>query len=243
MRFLEKTSGVSADFNDSRNANCVPASDWSAGILSNRRQPWREGRSVMWSFLRRKSSVKRLDTKPQRGNGEPLKWFVVGVNQAESNGSRIENFLTPLGPSDWAHGLLPPEAIAGRLAQTDGETPSLEGPGRVDPAGFARNRTFHQFLHYVIGKHGPSIPDLARDAARQGDGSMGIIDLRTPEGIHGNVPWEDVIGLFGVQSGKLGEYHPNEEYCAFTGNGLMQLEPALAALYRMELLSLCEKRT
>jgi hypothetical protein len=75
-------------------------------------------------------------------------------------------------------------------------------------------------------------------ARQQGRGSVAIIDLRTPEGVAGNVPPEDIVGAFAVASGRLGEYHTNPNYRAFTEHGLTRLPPNLHALHIRELMRL-----
>lgn len=103
-------------------------------------------------------------------------------------------------------GGIPAEAIAGVI---DGGV----SPGEpISPSKFRSNPAFVAFMQRIIGTLGRNDPDLIAEARRQGDGSIGIIDLRTPEGVMGHVPLEDIVGIFAVQNGELGEYHANDRH-------------------------------
>ena len=122
-------------------------------------------------------------------------------------------------------GGLPTEAIYGFM---QGEGFSAE---QLRP-----NPPFNKFLHDVIRHHVPNDPAAQAAALRQGTGSLSIIDLRTPEGPHGNVPYEDIIGIFEVRDGVIGpqSYQPNDEYLAFSARGgFISLPPDLQMAFLM----------
>ncbi len=132
--------------------------------------------------------------------------------------------LAILSPGDVTKlGGLPAEAIVGSF-----------GPD----GGFRPNPAFLEFLQKLINTQGRFDPDLIAAAEEQGAGSVAVIDFRTPEGIMGTVPPEDIIGAFAVEDGKLGEYFPSPLYRTHTENGTTQLPPPLAALHRRELMKL-----
>jgi hypothetical protein len=92
-------------------------------------------------------------------------------------------------------------------------------------------------MHDVIRTRGPEDPGLHAAAARQGDGWIYIIDLRTPGGPRGKVPPEDIIGGFKVAEGELlsSTYWANHKHIVLTTNGLVQLPPPLRAAFVAEL--------
>lgn len=130
-----------------------------------------------------------------------------------------------------ALGGLPSEAMIG-LVGKGSKRPKLSAKT------FRPNPTFSAFMHHVIDTFGRHDPELKEAARQQVRGSVCVIDLRTPEGVMGHVPPEDIIGMFEVASGKLGTYHPNDKHVLFSENGEVQLPPALQALHIRELLRL-----
>ena len=96
------------------------------------------------------------------------------------------------------------------------------------PDNFARNRAFVEFLHGVIQKHGPAIPNLIAAAGKQANGWVHIIDGRTPTP-QGSVPAEDVMGAFQVKDGEIvaGSYRANPNHRILSHRGFFQLEPIL----------------
>jgi hypothetical protein len=151
----------------------------------------------MWPFRRK---------EPTRGSPEV----------AAGNIQRVLSILTPEEAKSL--GGLPAEAIVGIL---QGEELTVEA--------LRPNPRFVEFMHRVIRIAAPEDPELQTAAAEQGDGWVYIIDLRTPEGAQGRVPPDDIIGAFEVRSGQIvaGSYWPNENYRAFTRNGVVQLPPSL----------------
>lgn len=68
------------------------------------------------------------------------------------------------------------------------------------------------------------------------DGSY-IIDLRTPEGPHGRVPAEDIIGGFEVNHGHIlpESYWANQDHRLVTSNGIMVLPKSLRTAWVKQL--------
>jgi hypothetical protein len=114
-------------------------------------------------------------------------------------------------------GGLPPAAICGVLG------------GDHAPSSFRTNPKFVEFLHGVIQKVGPEDHELRAAAALQKDGWVYVIDLRTPDGPHGRVLPEDIIGAFEVRHGEIvqGTYWANQKHLVFSQRGLLQLPPTL----------------
>jgi hypothetical protein len=95
----------------------------------------------------------------------------------------------------------------------------------TDPRHFVENKEFVQYMHTIIAEKGFNLPSL-KDAAKQRiNGYLYIIDLRTPEGIMGNVPPEDIIGAFKVENQQLvnNSYWRNGSHKILTENGLVKL--------------------
>jgi len=115
--------------------------------------------------------------------------------------------------------------------------------GEVLGAGqFQPNPPFLNFLHDVIRHHVPNDPAMQSGARQQRNGSLSIVDLRTPEGPQGRVPPEDVIGIFEIKDGAIrpGYYFPNDKYVVFApGKGPTRLPPNLLAAFVSELKKLC----
>jgi hypothetical protein len=162
-------------------------------------------------------------------------WFRQRQRSAAKSGSPESSFrvLAVLSPEQqMSIGGIPAEAIAGVI---DGGV----NPGEpISPTKFRSNRVFVAFMQRIIGTLGRSDPALIAEARRLGRGSIGIIDLRTPEGVMGNVPLEDIVGFFPVQNGELGEYEPNDRHVVLSVNGLVQLPPSLRDLHVRELMRL-----
>jgi hypothetical protein len=152
--------------------------------------------------------------------------------------------VTPEGAKDYIT-LLPPEqtfsrglaaeAIVGQLIRP------LEDGEPITPDGFARNSVFVAFLHAVIARRGPGLPDLVAEAKRQGNGWIHLIDerTRTPDGA---VPPEDIIGAFEARGGKVlpHSYQASPRYRILSPDGFFRLSPALHAVLLEELANLPE---
>ncbi len=113
---------------------------------------------------------------------------------------------------------LVPQAIVGRLLKgsTDG--------GTLTPENFARNTAFVDFLHQVIGRYGPEVPELNVDASRMRSGRLSVIDRRVPV-LEGEVQPSNILGTFGVQDGEIipGTYEPNANHLIFSSQGFFRL--------------------
>jgi hypothetical protein len=83
-------------------------------------------------------------------------------------------------------------------------------------------------MHEVIQRRGCELASLQASARQQGKGWTYILDARTPDP-QGNVPMEDIIGAFEVQSGNLvlESYWPNPDHVLCSGRGLSQLPSEL----------------
>jgi len=167
----------------------------------------------MWPFRRRKR--------------EPI------VNPEQDQFMQI---LTVLSPEDQITiGGIPDEAIAGLIGMPVNNPGDLARREGFSLGEFRPNPAFSAFMQQVIRTFGPDDLELQEAARQQGDGSVGVIDLRTPEGPMGRVPVEDIIGIFAVEGGKLGSYHANDKHLVFSANGLVQLPPSLREVHIREL--------
>ena len=141
----------------------------------------------------------------------------------QGEAQRVLSILTPREVASL--GGLPGEGVAGIM---DGDVSSVEA--------FRPNQVFIDFMHQVIRTAGPKDSVLRAAAVQQKNGWVYIIDLRTPEGPMGNVPPEDIIGAFEVQSGQViaESYWRNPEHRVFTKHGLVQLPPTLRKAFVLE---------
>lgn len=135
---------------------------------------------------------------------------------------------------------VPPEVI-----QQIGGLPRVAIYGFMEGEGFSAehfrpNPPFLKFLHEVIKCHVCANPSAQSAARQQQSGSLSIIDLRTPEGPQGNVPLEDIIGIFEVKDGEIRPelYYPNEKYLVFSAHGPPILSPDLQKAFLSEILKL-----
>lgn len=130
--------------------------------------------------------------------------------------ARALSFLTPEQVSRL--GQLPGEGVVGFFTG--------EGSGEQ---GFRPNRVFIDFMHEVLRTKGPEDAGLQAAAAAQGEGWVYVIDLRTPEGPQGRVPFHDVVGAFKVEAGLIveGSYWANEDHRVFTRDGMVRLASSL----------------
>lgn len=98
----------------------------------------------------------------------------------------------------------------------------IDGADRLTPDNFVSNGAFVDFLHEVIAKHGPKCPGIVSEARRVGDGTVAVIDLRVPD-LNGAISPEDIVGLFRVTEGTVGEYHASPMHRVINGFGIMRL--------------------
>jgi len=159
-----------------------------------------------------------------------------GVYQIDNNGEMQD--VVSILPSDYVfeHGFAP-EAVVGMLL-----TP-LGAGGKLEPANFARNSVFVQFLHQFVARQAPESADLQEAARVQESGFVYIIDLRTPTP-DGGVPPEDIIGVFSVEGGKIdvSSYTGNNEHHQILSkSGFFRLDPILMEQLREELQDLAAR--
>ena len=151
--------------------------------------------------------------------------YAQGMSEHPFYAARVE---TPEGTQDYITLVpaeraftqgLPPEAIVGVLLRPDES---------ITPDNFARNKVFVDFLHAVIGRHGPDQPGCKAEATRLGEGWIYIIDQRTPTPA-GPVPPEDILGAFEAKYGRVmpGSYRPSAKHMILSPSGFFQLEEGL----------------
>ena len=143
------------------------------------------------------------------------------------------NVISLLTPEDVDEiGGLPVAAICGEFSNAD-----------ILPENFQENPVFTDFMHAIIETKGIELPSLAEAAKNQVKGYLYVIDFRTPDGIFGNVPTEDIIGAFQVENGIVvkDSYERNNYYKVFTKNGLVKLSTDLMDLLMLELKKLRTK--
>ena len=111
-------------------------------------------------------------------------------------------------------GGLPSEAVCGRFDS-----------GNLSPEHFRVNPVFVDFMHACIRTKGIELPSLTNAAKQQKNGYLYVIDFRTPDGIMGNVPPEDIVGAFQVENGVIikNSYWRNDVHKIYTKNGLVKL--------------------
>jgi hypothetical protein len=76
-----------------------------------------------------------------------------------------------------------------------------------------------------VERFGPTAPNLQKEAVRQKNGFIYVIDVRTPTP-RDAVPPEDIIGAFEVREGQVHPetYRPNPNYCLLTSRGFFVLD-------------------
>lgn len=101
--------------------------------------------------------------------------------------------------------------------------------GEKSPEHFRVSEEFKTRFYELISAHGTDLNSLKEAASEQQNGYVYLIDHRTPDGILGNVPAEDIIGAFQVKNGNLvnGSYQANQNYKFYTKDGKPQLPPEL----------------
>lgn len=155
---------------------------------------------------------------------QPL--FMYTIDEPESGSHRVYASFLPHEVAFQSG--LPPVAIVGQV---------MSGSGDLDPAQFAVNSAFVEFLHACIAKHAAQCPGLVAEAARQQDGYVYVVDARTPEP-QGKVPPEDVIGAVAVAAGVMKGYEPNPNHRVLTVDGVVALNAWLFGRLQAELLQL-----
>ena len=107
---------------------------------------------------------------------------------------------------------------------------------------FKVNPEFVEFMHKFIEKNTHKTESFIQEALKQQNGYIFIIDFRTPNGIMGEVPPEDIIGAFQVRAGKVvkNSYQRNPNHKIFTENGIVKLPQELNILLIEEILKVCK---
>lgn len=123
-----------------------------------------------------------------------------------------------------------PEAIIGEL------TESVPPDGPIPPNAFVRNSRFVELMHAVIAREAPRLKSFQSEAKKQNSGWVYVIDRRTQDS-KGEVPKEDVIGAFEVESGKVveGSYAANKNHRILSARGFFDLGTELYELLLAEL--------
>ena len=130
--------------------------------------------------------------------------------------------------ADWVfrHGLHP-EAIMATIREG-------ADPDDLTPADVEENGTFLRLLSRVILDNITACAGIRREAEIQGNGSVYLLDGRTPDP-GGRVPPEDIIGAVAVSNGEpaTASYRHNPRHRLFTTTGWFRLPGELeAALQR-----------
>ena len=139
----------------------------------------------------------------------------------------VMNIVSFLNPKEVEQlGKIPSKAVCGYFENES-----------TDPHYFIENKEFVEYMHTIIGDKGFNLSSLKNAAKQQINGYLYVIDLRTPEGIMGNVPPEDIIGAFKVENQQLvnNSYERNGSHKILTENGLVKLPPEMFDLLIEEL--------
>lgn len=117
----------------------------------------------------------------------------------------------------------------------------LASGGQVTPTNFLPNPRFIGALHDCVARHGPDSTGISAEARRIVDGSILVIDGRTPTPM-GSVTPEDIIGAFEVRDGRVvrENYEANPHYQVLTSNGFTRLDDQLMHAFRTQLRSLVQ---
>jgi hypothetical protein len=116
-------------------------------------------------------------------------------------------------------GGLHPQAIVGKI---------LDPEAGIEPDNFARNRAFVDFMHGVIRRVVPTIPDYIMAAAEAGDGWIQVKDARSILARGGEAEG-DIIGSFEVSGGRIvpESYVPAEDHWILNEDGIFTPHPAI----------------
>ena len=98
------------------------------------------------------------------------------------------------------------------------------------PTDLRENPAFLRLLSRVIYEEVGADPDLSREAARQGEGHVYLLDGRTPDPAGRVVP-ENILGGVAVKAGAVvaGSYQHNPRHRLLTQDGFFRLSPVLEA--------------
>jgi hypothetical protein len=120
------------------------------------------------------------------------------------------------------------EAILGVLA------PGSDGV--ITPEGFQQNPAFVEYLGTLIAEHIFDVEGVRREAQRQGEGYVYLLDARTPTPA-GAVSPSDVIGAVAVRDRELvaGSYRHNPNHRLLTAEGFFVLPLELETLLQNDI--------
>lgn len=107
--------------------------------------------------------------------------------------------------------------------------------GEVDPRqsdmtveGLNKNDAFLAFFHKIIGEHAHTLPEMAAQAEKVGNGPVYVMDKRSINAGE-KPPFEDAIGWYGSRDGEIlvESYNANPNYQPLTNAGPFQLDSVL----------------
>ena len=144
--------------------------------------------------------------------------YIVTVNI----NNKLQEIVSLLSPEIINQKQIPSQAIIGMLSKPLGQNE------QINLNNFIPNQPFVDFLHTVIAKYAPQIPELQDRAEKQGKGWVYIIDARCPN-LLGRILPEDIIGSFNVKNGQISSesYQKNKEHLILSCHGFFKLESRL----------------
>jgi hypothetical protein len=149
-------------------------------------------------------------------------------------GAGEQDVVSLVGPElVFEHGLCT-EAILGVL------TPGSQPGDAFRPECFRQNPAFVTYLGGLMAAHILSDADLVREARRQAEGFVYVLDGRTPTP-RDRVPAEDVIGAAAVNAGELvpGSYRHNPNHQLLTMNGYFVLPSQMEDILLFDIRQRC----
>jgi hypothetical protein len=145
--------------------------------------------------------------------------------------------LSTVGPDVILDTGLCSEAILGTLSS---DMPSPDTRPTIAPDRLSQNPAFVDNLATVIAAGVVDLVELRREASRQGDGFVYLLDGRTQTPL-GQVPPVDVLGAVAVEGGELvpGSYQHNRHHRLLTADGFFRLPAELEAALATDLNARC----
>jgi rhodanese-related sulfurtransferase len=171
-----------------------------------------------------KEGTVAMDERP------PRQVFTYRVNM----GAGEQDVVSLIEPAFvFEHGLCP-EAVLGVL------TPGSQPADMYRPECFRQNPAFVSYLGELMAAHILNEAELVREAHRQAEGLVVVVDGRTPTpGDH--VPAEDIIGAVDVNAGELvpGSYQHNPNHQLLTMNGYFVLPSQMEDILLVDIRQRC----
>jgi hypothetical protein len=94
----------------------------------------------------------------------------------------------------------------------------------IDDGNFIEYRGFIDSIHFFCAHHiDPGLLDFVRKTFEK---TVAVIDQRSPD-VDAEIPTEDIIGCYRIESRRIGGYVPNPNYRLVTGGGCFMLTPWL----------------